>query len=151
MTVDHPRNAGIAGVNTEAVTAGSWMVGIMLAGFAGVLLGPDPRPPESSSSRSCSVGSFAAVVIARMTSLPLTFVGAIAVGLLQQVWVKYQPESGFFSSGVPASIPFVVMLVFLIDYSFSCQGLRREAFEVDRRSAGASTATLPPFPPARTV
>ena len=29
MTVDHPRNSGIAGVNTEAVTAGSWMVGVM--------------------------------------------------------------------------------------------------------------------------
>jgi branched-subunit amino acid ABC-type transport system permease component len=39
VTVDHPRNAEIAGVNTEGVTAGSWMVGIMLAGFAGVLLG----------------------------------------------------------------------------------------------------------------
>ena len=45
MTVDHPRNAGIAGVNTEAVTAGSWMVGVMLAGFAGVLLVADRRPP----------------------------------------------------------------------------------------------------------
>ena len=29
VTVDHPRNAEIAGINTEVVTAGSWMVGIM--------------------------------------------------------------------------------------------------------------------------
>lgn len=148
MTVDHPRNAGIAGVNTEAVTAGSWMVGVMLAGFAGVLLAPILSLDENQFT-FLLVGSFAAVVIARMTSLPLAFAGAIAVGLLQQLWVKVQPESGFFSAGVSASIPFVVMLVFLIGYSFSARGLRSEAFEVDRRSAGGVHGDAPPLPPAQ--
>jgi branched-chain amino acid transport system permease protein len=148
MTVDHPRNAGIAGVNTEAVTAGSWMVGVMLAGFAGVLLAPILSLDENQFT-FLLVGSFAAVVIARMTSLPLAFGGAIAVGLLQQLWIKVQPDSGFFSSGVSASIPFVVMLVFLIAYSFSAKGLRSEAFEVDRRSAGGAHGDAPPLPPAR--
>ena len=63
--------------------------------------------------------------------------------------MKVQPESGFFSSGVSASIPFVVMLVFLIAYSFSAKGLRTEAFEVDRRSAGGVHGDAPPLPPAR--
>jgi branched-chain amino acid transport system permease protein len=148
MTVDHPRNAGIAGVNTEAVTAGSWMVGVMLAGFAGVLLAPIVSLDENQFT-FLLVGSFAAVVIARMTSLPLAFAGAIGVGLLQQLWIKIQPESGFFSSGVSASIPFVVMIVFLIAYSFSAKGLRTEAFEVDRRSAGGAHGDAPPLPPAR--
>ena len=148
MTVDHPRNAGIAGVNTEAVTAGSWMVGVMLAGFAGVLLAPILSLNDTQFT-FLLVGSFAAVVIARMTSLPLAFAGAVAVGLLQQMWVKIQPESGFFSSGVSASIPFVVMLVFLVAYSFSAKGLRTEAFEVDRRSAGGVHGDAPPLPPAR--
>jgi branched-chain amino acid transport system permease protein len=148
MTVDHPRNAGIAGVNTEAVTAGSWMVGVMLAGFAGVLLAPIVSLDENQFT-FLLVGSFAAVVIARMTNLPLAFAGAIGVGLLQQLWIKIQPDSGFFSSGVSASIPFVVMLVFLIAYSFSAKGLRSEAFELDRRSAGGSHGDAPPLPPAR--
>ncbi|HLM18709.1 MAG TPA: ABC transporter permease [Acidimicrobiia bacterium] len=148
MTVDHPRNAGIAGVNTEAVTAGSWMVGVMLAGFAGVLLAPILSLNDSQFT-FLLVGSFAAVVIARMTSLPLAFAGAIAVGLLQQLWVKVQPESGFFSAGVSASIPFVVMLVFLIAYSFSAKGLRTEAFEVDRRGGRGTHGDAPPLPPAR--
>jgi branched-chain amino acid transport system permease protein len=148
MTVDHPRNAGIAGVNTEAVTAGSWMVGVMLAGFAGVLLAPILGLDENQFT-FLLVASFAAVVIARMTSLPLAFAGAIGVGLLQQLWIKVQPDSGFFSSGVSASIPFVVMLAFLIAYSFSARGLRSEAFEVDRRSAGGAHGDAPPLPPAR--
>ena len=148
MTVDHPRNAGIAGVNTEAVTAGSWMVGVMLAGFAGVLLSPILGLAEFQFTLLL-VGSFAAVVIGRMTSLPLVFAGAIGVGLMQQLWVKIQPQSGFFSSGVSASIPFVVMLVFLIGYSFSSKGLRTESFEIDRRSAGGAHGDAPPLPPAR--
>jgi branched-chain amino acid transport system permease protein len=148
MTVDHPRNAGIAGVNTEAVTAGSWMIGVMLAGFAGVLLAPIVGLADTQFTLLL-VGSFVAVVIGRMTSLPLTFAGAIGVGLLQQLWIKVQPETGFFAAGVSASIPFVVMLVFLIGYSFSSKGLRTEAFEVDRRSAGGAHGDAPPLPPAR--
>ena len=148
MTVDQPRNAGIAGVNTEAVTAGSWMVGVMLAGFAGVLLSPIVGLQEFQFTLLL-VGSFAAVVIGRMTSLPLAFAGAIAVGLLQQIWVKYQPSEGFFSTGVAASIPFVVMLVFLIGYSFSSKGLRSESFEIDRRSSRGAHGDAPPIPPPR--
>lgn len=146
-TVDQPRNAEIAGVNTEAVTAGSWMVGIMLAGFAGVLLGPIVGLTEFQFTLLL-VGSFAAVVVGRMSSLPLTFAGAIAIGLLQQLWVKWQPAEGFFSVGVAASIPFIVMLVFLIFYSFSSSGLRREAFQIDRRVGGGAHGDAPPLPPA---
>ena len=146
-TVDHPRNASIAGISTEAVTAGSWMVGVMLAGFAGVLLGPIVGLGEIQFTLLL-VGSFAAVVIGRMTSLPLAFLGAIGVGLVQQIWVKYQPDEGFFSTGVSAALPFVIMLVFLIGYSFTSTGLRREAFEIDRRSAGGAHGDAPPLPPA---
>ena len=147
MSVDQPRNAGIAGVNTEAVTAGSWMAGVMLAGFAGVLLSPIVGLQEFQFTLLL-VGSFAAVVIGRMTSLPLAFTGALAVGLAQQLWVKYQPSEGFLSTGVAASIPFIVMLVFLIGYSFSSTGLRSEGFEIDRRSSGGAHGDAPPLPPA---
>ncbi len=146
-TVDHPRNASIAGIDTEAVTAGSWMVGVMLAGFAGVLLGPIVGLAEFQFTLLL-VGSFAAVVIGRMTSLPLAFLGALGVGLVQQIWVKYQPDEGFFSTGVSAALPFVIMLVFLIGYSFTSTGLRREAFENDRRSGGGAHGDAPPLPPA---
>lgn len=143
--VDHPRNASIHGINTEGVTALSWMIGIMLAGFAGVLFAPVVSLAEFQYTLLL-VGSFVAVVIGRMTSLPLAFIGAIGVGILQQVWVKYQPDSGFFSQGVSASIPFIVMLVFLIGYSFTSTGLRREAFALDARSMGGVHGDAPPLP-----
>jgi hypothetical protein len=43
----------------------------------------------------------------------------------QQLWVKYQPSEGFFSSGVAASIPFVVMLVFLVGWQLLEEGCAR--------------------------
>ena len=147
MSVDQPVNASIAGVNTEAVTAAAWMAGTMLAGFAGVLLAPIVGLLEYQFTLLL-VGSFAVVVIARMTSLPLAFIGAIGIGLAQQIWIKYQPDSGFFSQGVSASIPFLVMLVFLIGYSFSSKGLKREAFAVDRRAGMTVQGDAPPLPPA---
>jgi branched-chain amino acid transport system permease protein len=145
-TVDHPRNAEVAGVNTEAVTAGSWMVGVMLAGFAGVLLGPIFNGLGTLQFTVLLVGSFAAVVIGKMSSLPLTFLGAIVIGLLQQLWVKVAPEHGYFATGVSPSIPFVVMLAFLIYYGFTSADLRREAFEIDRRRAGGVHGDAPPLP-----
>jgi branched-chain amino acid transport system permease protein len=145
-TVDQPRNASIAGINTEGVTAISWMAGVMLAGFAGILFGSIINGLPEFQFTLLLVGSFVAVVIGKMKSLPLTFIGAIGVGVLQQVWVKYQPENGFFSLGVSASIPFVVMLVFLLIYSFTSTGLRREEFEIDRRRGGGIHGDAPPIP-----
>ena len=81
-------------MNTEGVTASSWMVGIMLAGFAGVLLGPILGLQEFQFTLLL-VGSFVAVVIGRMSSLPLTFIGAIAIGIapatLGQVPARRRP------------------------------------------------------------
>jgi ABC-type branched-subunit amino acid transport system permease subunit len=122
------------------------MVGIMLAGFAGVLLAPILGLQEFQFTLLL-VGSFAAVVIGRMTSLPLAFLGAVAIGVMQQLWLKWQPTEGFFSKGVSASIPFAVMLVFLIVYSFTSSGLRREEFEIDRRRSGGVHGDAPPLPP----
>src|SRR6476620_3958442 len=87
-TVDQPRNASIAGINTEGVTAISWMIGVMLAGFAGVLLAPIVGLQEFQFTLLL-VGSFVAVVIGRFTNLPLVCAGAIGVGILQQLWVKW--------------------------------------------------------------
>ena len=145
--VDHPRNATLAGINTDGVTGLSWMIGTMLAGFAGVLFVPIVSLQDFQFTLLL-VGSFVAVVIGRMTSLPLTFLGAIGVGILQQLWVKYQPEEGFFAQGVSASIPFLVMVVFLIIYSFTSGGLRREAFTLDARAAGGVHGDAPPLPPS---
>jgi branched-chain amino acid transport system permease protein len=142
-SVDSPRTARISGINTSAITAGSWMVGTALAGFAGVLLTPILGLTEVQFT-FLLVASLAAAVVGRLTSLPLTFAGAMLIGLLQGISIDILPEEGVLAKGFRPSLPFIVMLVALLAY----QGLRREKFEVDLRAGPAEQEA--PAPPRRT-
>ena len=142
-SVDSPRTAQISGIHTARVTAVSWMVGTSLAGFAGVLLMPILGLAEIQFT-FLLVASFAAAVVGRLTSLPLTFAGAMLIGLIQGISIDFLPDTGVLSRGVRPSIPFIVMLIALLAY----QGLRREAFEVDVRAATADD-DAPPIPTPR--
>jgi branched-chain amino acid transport system permease protein len=143
-TVDSPRVAGISGINTSVVTASSWMLGTMLAGLAGVLLTPILGVADIQFTLLL-VASLGAVVIARMTSLPLAFGGALLIGLAQEVSREWLPDSGVLAKGFRPSIPFIVMLVFLLAY----QGLQREQFEVDTRATSQDRPEAPAPPPLR--
>jgi branched-chain amino acid transport system permease protein len=137
-TVDSPMMARASGINTSLVTAGSWMIGTMLAGMAGVLLGA-LRGFTVEQFTFLLLGSFAAMVVARMHSLPLAFAGSMLIGLLQELSAsqQFQHFLEHFASpnnvlilGLRPSIPFIVMIVFLIAY----RGLQEEQFVVDLRA-----------------
>jgi branched-chain amino acid transport system permease protein len=136
--VDSNRMAGANGVNTAFVTAVSWMIGTTLAGAAGVLLGA-LRGFTIEQFTFLLLGSFAAMVVARMHSLVLAFAGSMLIGLLQELSASQQFQhflTHFASAnnplilGLRPSIPFIVMLVFLLAYN----GLREERFAVDTRA-----------------
>ena len=138
-TVDSPAMARTVGVNTAYVSAGSWMIGTTLAGASGVLLGTQ-NGFAIQQFTFLILGSFAAVVIARMHSLPLAFFGSLALGVVQELSKSVQVQdflAHFFSPqsvwirGLPQIIPFAVMLIFLLAYS----GLRSERFTTDTRRA----------------
>ncbi|MDQ1520988.1 MAG: branched-chain amino acid transport system permease protein livM, partial [Actinomycetota bacterium] len=90
-TVDSAKMAGASGINTNFVSASSWMIGTMLAGTAGVLLGP-LRGFDELQFTFLVLGSFAAVVVARMHSLVLAFAGSLLIGLLQELSATKQFE-----------------------------------------------------------
>lgn len=137
-SVDAPRMAGIVGINTNLVTAGSWMIGIALAGLAGLLLAP-LRGYTEFQFTALTIASFAGVVIARMHSLVLGFLGSLLIGLLQSLAQSRQgedllklllPDDSVIIRGVQPSIPFLLMLIFLLVY----RGMSRERFAVDTRA-----------------
>lgn len=136
--VDSPRVAAVAGINPSAISAVSWMLGTMLAGLAGVLLSPILGLNEIQFTQLLVV-SFAAAVVGRMRSLPWAFGGAMLIGLIQGISEKYLPEEGILSSGFRSSVPFALMLVFLLAY----QGLRREHFEIDLRAGPTEEEVAP--------
>jgi branched-chain amino acid transport system permease protein len=142
-TVDSPRSAEVSGINTRVVTAGSWALGTTMAGFAGILLAPLLGLNDLEFTLLL-VASIAAAVVGRLTSLPLTFAGAMVIGLIQGVSVDFLPSTGVLARGFKPSVPFIVMLACLLLY----QGLRRERFEVDLRS-GSFRPEAPAAPRAR--
>jgi len=150
-TVDHPRNASIAGINTDGATAVSWVIGTMLAAVAGILLAPIQHGLNIGFFTLLLVASFAAAVVGKIRSLPLTFAGALLIGLVQGLWPKIYTDhvqdsfaGDFLSKGVVGSIPFVIMIIFLLSY----KDLRREAFTMDPRGVKSAHGEAPPLPPA---
>jgi branched-chain amino acid transport system permease protein len=113
--VDSDVMSELVGTDSQLVSAGSWMIGMMLAGLSGVLLMPllglDPN-----AYTFLFVTSLAAVIIARLESLPLAFLGGLLLGVAIDLAKRYLPSDGFFSQGVPQSVPFIVIGVALIVY-----------------------------------
>lgn len=130
--VDSPVLSELVGVNTSIVSAGAWAIGCLLAGLAGVLVAPIIGLGPNQFA-ALVISSFAAVVVARMRSLPGAFAGALMLGVVQGVSVKYLPSEGLLSRGIRPSIPFFVMGVFLFIYGSFNRGNERK--EADDRSA----------------
>lgn len=113
--VDHRPLASVMGINPGVVTAAAWMIGTMMAGLAGVLLTPVLGLNEVSFS-VLLISSFAAVVVGRLRSFTWTFVAALGLGLAQTLVTKVLPDSGWMARAARPSIPFVVMILFLVAY-----------------------------------
>jgi branched-chain amino acid transport system permease protein len=137
-TVDSPVMAGMTGTNTALVSAGSWMIGITLAGMSGILLAPLQGYLELNYTLLL-LGAFGAVVVAKLHSLLLAFVGSLLLGLAQNLvqWrevtdilTTFLAEDSIILRGLNRSMPFIVMIVFLLAY----RGLGRERFAVDTRA-----------------
>jgi branched-chain amino acid transport system permease protein len=140
-TVDAPVMASVAGIDTRVVGAVTWMIGTALAGASGVLLAP-LRGYQETQFTFLLLGAFAAVVIARMHSLIAGVAGALLIGLAQNL-AQSSPfervldtlvgQDSVLQRGLVPSIPFLLMLVFLITY----RGLQRERFTTDTRTLPA--------------
>ena len=132
--VDSPSLSSLAGTDPRLVGAASWALGCMLAGLSGVLLTPllglDP-----GSFTLLVVASLSAVVAARLVSLPLAFAGAVLLGVLQELSVKYVPSNGVLSAGVRPSLPFILMMVFLLGYQGYGRGKALAGSRVMARAA----------------
>jgi branched-chain amino acid transport system permease protein len=111
--VDNRELASSAGINAPAISAGSWAIGCALAGLAGVLLTP-LAGLEPSHFTLLMIAGFAAAAIGGLWNLPLTFIGAIGIGLAEAISTKYVSTSGILSQGLRPSLPFFVLVVALL-------------------------------------
>jgi branched-chain amino acid transport system permease protein len=111
--VDNRDLAGLNGVNAGTVGRMAWITSTVFAAIAGVLLSTQ-EGLVTFVLPALVIYAFAPAVLGRLTSLPLAFAGALALGLLQNILARYG-SSGFVAK-LEASIPYLALFVLLVAY-----------------------------------
>jgi branched-chain amino acid transport system permease protein len=136
--VESPRMAELNGVDANRVSMASWILSSMLAGLAGVLVAPLFASLNPIDLFTLLVAALAATVVGGLTSIPLTFAGGIALGVLQAVLAGELPTDSVLATGLPPALPFGVLFALLL----LRPGLR------STREVTDPLATVDPPPPA---
>jgi branched-chain amino acid transport system permease protein len=111
--VDDPELVALAGARPYRMSQMGWVLGFMLAALAGVLIAPliGQTGLTSTQLTLLALNGFAAAVVGRLRSLPMTFVGALALGLITYYAQGYLP--GHINAGLAAVLVEVIPVVFL--------------------------------------
>jgi branched-chain amino acid transport system permease protein len=136
--VDSPAMTSVSGTNPERVAAGVWAASTFLAGLIGIvsapIIGLDP-----ASYTLLMIAAFAAVIAARLHSLPVAVVVGLAMGIAGSVVQYYLPPSSSLTQAAIPSIPFVVTALFLFGNVFR----RGHSDEVDHVGGALDRAIIP--------
>src|SRR5580693_2169943 len=111
--VDNPELLDLGGTSPAAVRRWAWIIGSSFAVLAGILLAPTLNL-DATVLTLLVVQAFGAAAIGRFSSLPLTYVGGLVIGIATSVATKYVVTSSAALAGLPASIPFIVLFLVLI-------------------------------------
>ena len=111
--VDNPELLDLGGTSPAAVRRWAWIIGSSFAVLAGILLAPTLNL-DATVLTLLVVQAFGAAAIGRFSSLPLTYVGGLAIGIIASVATKYVVTGSAALAGLPASIPFIVLFLVLI-------------------------------------
>jgi branched-subunit amino acid ABC-type transport system permease component/ABC-type branched-subunit amino acid transport system ATPase component len=132
--VDREGLAGLRGVNQSRTSKWSWVFTMLLAGIGGVLIAPlftlDPN-----IMTLVVLGSLAAVVLGGLKSLPIAFIGGLALGIIQDLIAGYSEHLPSFIgnlTGLQSSIPYLLVLILVL------------IFGRDRSRRGGTTAESGP-------
>ena len=110
--VANPDLLSLAGTSPARVRVASWIIGCSFAALTGILLAPTLTLNAALLS-ALVVQAFGAVAIGRFKSLPFTYIGGVAVGVLAAIATK-ELGSNRSWSGIPAVVPFLVLIVVML-------------------------------------
>jgi branched-subunit amino acid ABC-type transport system permease component len=110
--VDDPALLGVLGVSPVAVRRFAWVLGSCFASISGIMLatfvGLDP-----TGLTLLVVFSFGAAAVGGFSSLPLTYLGGLIIGIGQALSTGYLSKYETFVQ-LPANVPFIVLVIALL-------------------------------------
>lgn len=111
--VDDRELAMLNGARPDRAGMFAWAIGSSLAATAGILIAP-ALALEATTLSLLIVNAYAAAMIGRLRSLPLTFAGAVVLGLADAYVTGYLPTDNRYLSGFRAAIPAILLFVALL-------------------------------------
>src|SRR5207245_1324418 len=109
--VDAPETAALHGAAPARVGQMGWAIGAELAALAGILLAPLVTL-DSLTLTLLVINGYAAAIVGRLRSLPLTFAGGVVLGLFESYAIGYIP--GSILSQLRPTLPIIFLYVALL-------------------------------------
>jgi ABC-type branched-subunit amino acid transport system ATPase component/branched-subunit amino acid ABC-type transport system permease component len=110
--VDDPDLLAMQATNPTAVRRVAWIIGSTFAALSGVLVAP-LIGVDSILLTFLVVKAFGAAAVGRFSSIPLTFLGGVLIGIGSDVSKKYVLNTPWLA-GFPEALPFIVLFVVLL-------------------------------------
>lgn len=110
--VDDPDLLRMHGTSAYLVRRLAWIIGSVFAAMSGVLLAPQVGI-EAVALTFLVIQAFGAAALGAFSSIPLTFVGGIVIGILSSLATRLVISEEWLS-GLPAGLPFLVLIAVLI-------------------------------------
>ncbi|MHB8450207.1 MAG: branched-chain amino acid ABC transporter permease, partial [Mycobacteriales bacterium] len=111
--VDNRDLLSLHGARPQVLSSLSWAIGSSLAALAGVLLVPQVGV-DYFALTLLVINAYAAAMLGRLQSLPLTYLGALALGLLQTYAQGYLPLPGVLQVGLIPAIPTLFLFAIIV-------------------------------------
>jgi len=112
--VDAPDVAALNGAAPDRVSQMGWVIGAMLASLAGVLLAPILGAVDIIFLTLLVINGYAAAIVGRLRSLPLTFGGGLALGLIESYSIEFSPQNLVSDLHVALPILFLFLMLLLV-------------------------------------
>jgi branched-subunit amino acid ABC-type transport system permease component len=110
--VENPELTELVGSDAARITTFSWMLGCSFAALSGVLLAP-LLGVDAVILTLLVIQAFGAAAVGRLVNLPLTYVGALGIGVVASIATKFVARHPALA-GIPTSLPFIVLFVVLV-------------------------------------
>src|SRR5699024_5119428 len=112
-SVDDRELSSLFGARPGASARLAWALGCSLAALSGILLA-GMQALTHVAITLLIVNAFAAAVLGRLRSLPITFLGAVLLGLADSYATSYLPSSNQHLTGLRPSIPVILLFIVLL-------------------------------------
>ena len=136
--VDSPALTDLSGTNPELVSAGVWAVSVFFAGLTGVLAAPGIGL-DAGQFTLLVAAAFAAVIAAKMRSLPIAVGVGLLMGIATSLAQRYLPSNSQWTAEIIDAIPFIVIALVLL-YNLARRG---RVGEIERVGGALDRAITP--------